>query len=330
MFKQIAIHFVLGVATLAGTAAWVDRLLHIGQPIAQAVLTTDELKAVLDEPEAADEPKSAPPEPGGDHVAKPGAQPEPRVAAQGAAAASPPPEGGTASDATTSGGADVTLSSGEAPRGLPPEDGTTNGGTTNGGAVKADPQEGQPIRMADSTAEGGLVSFSAPGGNQSTGDGSATGGSAGLFFEIRLRPDLDWRTLHRVRGVLPVVVRQRAGFREVALVQDARVSSPVALDQLIASRPEYHGCWAIALPRERLFDLLEQTLNHGSGWVPGYLVEDRRFTEWMDAAWRFAQAQRQPPERVAGFQAEAFVVRAGEAFDLQLVFRNLLLKESAP
>lgn len=107
-------------------------------------------------------------------------------------------------------------------------------------------------------------------------------------------------------------------------------AEPIALQELIKMRPEYEGGWAVLLPRERLLDVLEQTIHHGSGWEPCCLIEDRRFGQWIAAARDFAYAQRQPPERIAGFQAEAWLVRAGEGTDLQLVFRNLLLREPAP
>lgn len=355
MIRPVLTHLLLGAVTLSVTAFWADGLLYIGKPVAEAVLTTEALQQALDEP--AEPPEPAKP----DEPQEPDSTPR-EVPAKDAsrvaqdAAGSPPPspqasspaieakEGKQAAAAAVSAPGPMVQRPGEptAAVGAPSPLQTLADAAPAAPSPKpptapmlpeqfAEVRQTEPVQPANSSAEGGLVSFLGRGLSGTASEHDSTGSSAGFVFEIRFASQLNWQTLQLVNGVLPVVVRQRRDFKEVALVmKDGRVSEPMALPELIQRRPEYEGCWAILLPRERLAELLEQTINHGYGWEPCCLVEDRRFSQWIDAARNFADSQRQTPDRIAGFQADALLVRAGNGADLQLVFRNLLLRETTP
>jgi len=348
--KHFGSHLALATVSLLGTAFWVDGLLYVGKPVAQAVLSTEALEKALDEADEAQKPdepakQDKPPQ---EAEKKEAPCPAQKATASEQPQASPPPveteDAQQVAEATVAPGNLPGETPGplpvvtEVPPPAPPLAATppaspplppATGATTPVPPV-AVPQA-QPLPLADATTAGGVVSFVGQGLSGTASDQNATGALAGFVFEIRFAPPLNWETLQRISGVLPVVVRQRRDFKEVALVlENGRVAEPVALPELIRQRPEYEGCWAILLPRERLADVLEQTINHGSGWEPCCLVEDRRFSQWISAARDFASARRQPPERIAGFQADAYLVRAPNGADLRLVFRNLVLREATP
>ncbi|HPM84072.1 MAG TPA: hypothetical protein PLF81_25380 [Candidatus Anammoximicrobium sp.] len=334
--KQILLHVPLAAVSLLATAFWVDELLYVGKPVAQAVLSTEALKEALDEP---DEPTDKGPEGDAARLAQDAgaSPPQDSAAAVEKQDGKQPAAAVSASESSGQKRGELTAAAEQPPPLQPPAATPPAGSLSSAEAGQMPPPQSaesqlvQPVQLASSTTEGGLVSFAGNGLSGTDSQGSPTAGSAGFVFEIRFASELNWQTLQMVRGVLPVVVRQRRDFKEVALVmKDGRVAEPIALQELIAMRPEYEGGWAVLLPRERLLDLLEQTINHGSGWEPCCLVEDRRFGQWIAAARDFACAQRQSPDRIAGFQADAWLVRAGHGTDLQLVFRNLVLREAAP
>lgn len=337
--RTILLQFLIGLFAVIGTAIWADRLLYVGKRGVETVLTVDELEQLVrkdkendtgqeqegnqesgEQKKAAENPAAEPVDPTVEETEEETATVAAKADNPQTVASLPAAEADAASevpDETTPPKTNTT------PADAPPQQAALDDGVDRAVAPLAD-----PVALGSSDEEGGLASLQGGAGLGEPKAAANAGGQVGLVCNVRFSSRPQWAMLGRVPGVMPAAIRSRPEYKEVARLDNGRVSAPQPLRDFVESHQEFAGCWTVLLPKEWLLDVADQLLAYKGGWQAHLLVDDETFRRWMDDAARFASAQGHQVQDVARLEATARVEYAQGDYEIVLTFRELALKES--